>query len=229
LHCLGVISRSMTATLKYKLVIFDFDGTLADTVQLFMNITNQAADKFNFNRIQDHERESLRELSARQMCQHLNVAWWKIPQISVYMRSEISKYLDSIRLFAGVSEMLEYLSTHGVKLAIASSNSIDNITHLLGVRNRGLINVFEGDTAIFGKSKRLKKIISKLNIKRHEAIYVGDEIRDIEASKKIHMASGVVSWGYTTADSLKNQSPDEFFESMEDLMNKIVLTNKPQK
>ncbi|NOY71703.1 MAG: HAD hydrolase-like protein [Gammaproteobacteria bacterium] len=223
---IGVTHNSMTVNLKYKLVIFDFDGTLADTVHLFMDITNKAADKFNFNQIQDHERDRLRGFSARQICQHLNVAWWKIPSISVYMRSSITKHLNMINLFSGVSDMLEYLSNHDVKLAIVSSNSMRNIAYLLGPKNTALIYAFECDTKIFGKSKRLKKIISQLEIKRHEAIYVGDEIRDMDASKKIQMASGAVAWGYTTSEALKNQFPDEFFESMEDLRNKIVPANR---
>lgn len=219
----------MAGNLKYKLVIFDFDGTLADTVHLFMDITNKAADKFNFNQIQDHERDHFRGFSAKQICQYLNVAWWKIPRISVYMRSEITKRLNTINLFSGVSDMLKYLSNHDVKLAIVSSNSRGNITHLLGLKNTALINAFECDTKIFGKSKRLKKIMSQLDMKCHKAIYVGDEIRDIEASKKIQIASGAVSWGYTTPEALKSQFPDEFFESMEDLMGKVSPVDRFQR
>ena len=73
--------------MKYKLTIFDFDGTLADTFLWYVSVVNQVADKYNFKRIMKSEVETLRGYSARKLLNHLKVPIWKLPMITDYTRS----------------------------------------------------------------------------------------------------------------------------------------------
>ena len=79
--------------LKYKLVIFDFDGTLADTYHWFTSIMNQVADKYKFRRVAQNEYKTLRELSARRVMQHLGISMWKMPFISNHVRRLMARDL----------------------------------------------------------------------------------------------------------------------------------------
>src|SRR3954451_14893141 len=92
--------------MTYKLVLFDFDGTLADTFPWFSRVLNGVADRFGFKRIEDGEGETLRCLSAQEIIAHLGVPGWKLPLIARHMRRLAAEHRDEIRLFAGVDCML---------------------------------------------------------------------------------------------------------------------------
>src|SRR3954466_3928980 len=88
--------------MSYRFVIFDFDGTLADTLSWFNRVLNGVADRFGFQRIEDGEGETLRGLSAQEIIAHLDVPRWKLPLIARHMRKLAAEHRDEIRRFAGV-------------------------------------------------------------------------------------------------------------------------------
>ena len=63
--------------MRYQLVIFDFDGTLADSFPWFSRIINDVADRFRFKRMAPHEMDTLRTMDARALMRHLGVPLWK--------------------------------------------------------------------------------------------------------------------------------------------------------
>ena len=60
---------------KYRLVVFDFDGTLADSYPWFIGVLNDVAAKFDFNKVDAAEHKTLRGLNARQIMAHLNIPY----------------------------------------------------------------------------------------------------------------------------------------------------------
>src|SRR3954467_9353162 len=88
--------------MSYRLVIFDFDGTLADTFPWFSRVLNGVADRFGFQRIEDGEGETLRGLSAQEVIVPRGVPRWKLPLIARHMCRLAAEHRDEIRLFAGV-------------------------------------------------------------------------------------------------------------------------------
>jgi phosphoglycolate phosphatase len=208
--------------MKYKLIIFDFDGTLADTFPWFINVINQVADKYKFRRIKTSEVETLRGYSAMKVMKHLQISFWKMPIIANHMRGLMTKDINKIVLFDGVDDILQQLSNKGVRLAVVSSNSYDNISQILGTENLALIDYYECGVSIFGKPAKLRKIIMISGVKHNESIFIGDEVRDIEAAKNINIASGAVSWGYNRIEKLKEQFPDELFVSIDEIIEKTA-------
>jgi len=200
--------------MKYQLIIFDFDGTLADTYQWFTGILNEVADKYKFRRVAQNEYQTLRELSARGLMQHLGISAWKMPFISNHVRRLMAQDLGGISLFDGVSELLERLSAMGVTLAVASSNSSHNVHSVLGSKNSALFSYHECGVSVFSKTARLKKIVRASGLATSETLYVGDEIRDLESARKANITFGGVSWGYNKAESLAERSPGELFSSV---------------
>jgi len=120
----------------------------------------------------------------------------------------------SISLFENTDDMLLHLANNGVTLAIVSSNSYENVSQILGPANTRLISQFECGVSIFGKSVRIQKALKKTGIPCREAIYIGDQVTDLEAARKEKVAFGPVSWGYGTIESLREHFPEEEFDSV---------------
>jgi len=109
--------------LKYKLIILDFDGTLADTFPWFVKNIGAVADKYGFKHIKDEEVEELRNFDAKHMLKHVGFPMLKLPLIATHMRGLMKKEIHTIKLFDGVPEMLHKLHDAGLTLAVVSTNS----------------------------------------------------------------------------------------------------------
>src|SRR4051794_4238794 len=126
--------------MKYKLVIFDFDGTLANSFPWFVQIMNSVAIKYKFKQVQPEEIDELRSLSAPQLVRHLQIPFWKMPLIANHLRQRMKKEREGISLFPGVNELLAQLHAAGVILALVTSNSYDNVLGVLGAENLALMS-----------------------------------------------------------------------------------------
>lgn len=208
--------------MSYKLAIFDFDGTLADSFDWFIGVINQVAEHHGFRRIEPHEVETLRGYEARRMMQHLEVPMWKMPMIARDMRGRLARDIGSIALFPGVDMMLERLSERGVALAVVTSNSAENVRRVLGPRNTALIRHWGCGAAILGKGPRLRKVLRAAGVAPGEAISIGDEIRDLHASRAEGIPFGAVTWGFTHGEALRALHPDFVFETMEEIADIVT-------
>lgn len=208
--------------MKYSLIIFDFDGTLADTFPWFLSVINKVADKYKFKKVSENEHNLLRGLGAREIFKYLGIPLWKAPMIGKYISALLSDDIHEISLFEGIEGLLKSLSTREVKIAILSTNSINNISAVLGPENTALIDYFECGVSALGKQTKLRKILKKSRIHPGEAIFIGDEIRDCEAAHKAGVAFGAVSWGYTRIDSLESCQPTEVYTSVDQISEKLL-------
>lgn len=185
-----------------RLVIFDLDGTLADTFDLFLKCFNQAADLYQFRHF-DHENLTyLRGLHARQILAHHHVPLLKMPSLARWMQKAMAQHIDEVTLFPGVEDALKALHETGLTLAILTSNSLENVTSILGRRNLARFDFVECGSSLFGKAHRLKKLIAKNGYMPTESLYVGDEIRDIQAARRAAVPFIAAGYGYTLPDAL---------------------------
>ncbi len=207
--------------MRFRLVIFDFDGTLADSFSLFLVVVNRLAEEHGFRRVEEHEIEALRCKSARQMIEHFGVPTWKLPGIARRMRQHVAKDIGHVRLFSGVEEVLGGLSRRGVRLALVTSNSSANARKVLGPDAAALIEHYECGTSIFGKGAKFRRVLRASGVPAAEAVCIGDEIRDLEAARAEGIAFWAVSWGYTHPDTLRSHAPEEMLESPEEILEKL--------
>jgi phosphoglycolate phosphatase len=209
-------------SMKYKLAIFDFDGTLADSFPFFLETINELANIHKFKRIDRAELDTLRRYSARQMLGHLNLPLWKTPFVGRSFKRIMAGKIDQIPLFAGVETMLRALAENGVALSTVTSNSHNNVRRVLTPESMDLMVHPQCGTSLFGKPARLRNILRHTGIRPNETIYVGDEIRDMEAASAACIHFGAVTWGYTHADALLERAPEEVFSSVEEITRKII-------
>ncbi|HTP26422.1 MAG TPA: HAD hydrolase-like protein [Anaeromyxobacteraceae bacterium] len=203
--------------MKYRLVMFDFDGTLADSFAWFLSNVNALAGPYRFGPIEEAEIETLRGWDARKLLAHLGVPLWKAPIIARRLRTLMAKDVRCIRLFQGVDDLLGLLSESGATLAIVSSNSVANVQAVLGPANAARIAHYQCGLSMFGKCAGLRRVLGRSGIPREQAVYIGDEIRDLEAAKKAKVSSGCVAWGYARLDVLRGRGPTEVFATVPEI------------
>jgi phosphoglycolate phosphatase len=208
--------------MRYRLVIFDFDGTLADSFPWFVATINTVADRYGFRRIEEGELDLLRGYSAREMVRHLGIPSWKLPLIAGHIRKLKARDRGAIGLFPGVGALLRQLAEGGVVLAIVSSNAEENVRQILGPELAPLIRHYACGASLFGKAAGFKKVLRMCSIRPGEALCVGDELRDLEAAREAGIPFGAVTWGYTTAEALGAHGPQILFTRVEEVAEAVV-------
>jgi phosphoglycolate phosphatase len=209
-------------TKRYDLVIFDFDGTLADSAAWFRSTINHVAQRYGFRQITDAEINELRGQRSIDIIRYLGVPTWKMPFIARYIRQLVARDAHLIGLFEGVDTLLAWLAERDVAIAIVTSNSEANVRRILGEDNSRRISDYACGASLLGKASKFHAVIKRQGVSADRAVAIGDEARDIEAARKAGLAAGAVSWGYATIDLLRAQQPDYLFASMDDIRRAII-------
>ena len=207
---------------RYALVIFDFDGTLADSGEWFLSIADHLAERFKFRKVASDEVEQLRGCTTREVIRHLGIPRWKLPAIGRYVHTLLAQQTSRVALFPGVADMLREIAASGARIALVTSNAEDNARAILGPDIVALIERFECGASLFGKAPRYRRVLRKTGIAAGETISIGDETRDIVAAKKVGVTSGAVLWGYARRDVLARLEPDLLFETPEQVLDAVL-------
>jgi phosphoglycolate phosphatase len=207
--------------MRYRLAIFDFDGTLADSFPWVMSAMDEVADRFKFRRVREGELEELRHCDAREVMRRLGIPRWKLPMIARYVRTRMAADVGQIELFPGAGEMLEGLAGAGVKLAVVSANGERTIRTVLGP-HAAKFEAYAGGVSLFGKRGKLLRMSRLTGVPADEIMVIGDEIRDLNAARKARMAFGAVSWGITRPEAMATAGAELVFERMSDISNAVL-------
>ncbi|GLS43680.1 HAD hydrolase-like protein [Methylobacterium brachythecii] len=202
---------------RYRLVVFDFDGTLADTYDWFASVINDVADRYHFRRAEEHEAELLRGMDARGVMRHLGISSWKLPFIARHMHRLAARDVATIRLFPGIDDLLIELEAAGFVLAVVSSNTEANIRYVLGPALATRFQHFACGASVFGKAKRLRAVMKAAGVAPSETLAIGDEIRDGDAARQAGCAHAAVSWGYNRAEALAARRPVAVFQTPKEI------------
>ncbi len=206
---------------RYRLVIFDLDGTLADSYPWFLQNLHGVLERFGLTSVSDTDIERLRGAGPREILDHLGVRRWKLPMIARHIRRLKSEHIAAIPLFQGVDELLQALRARGITLAMVSSDDGRNVRQALGSRNASLFAHYACSASMFGKARKFRRVLRSAGVGPAETLCIGDEIRDLEAAREVGVAFGAVSWGYTSPDALEARAPDALFTSMPDILKAI--------
>ncbi len=188
--------------MSHRLVLFDFDGTLADTFPLFLRLLPPISERFGFRAPDAHELDGLRSMTTARILSSLGVPRWKLPAILRHARTQMAAEQHHIELFDGIAPMLQSLARQDTTLAVVSSNDEDTVRTVLGAPLCALIHTFVCGVGLFGKSAKIRRVLSRTGVHRSNATYVGDEERDIAAARRISVTAVAVAWGYAATQAL---------------------------
>ncbi|MGI0047253.1 MAG: HAD-IA family hydrolase [Nitrosotalea sp.] len=205
-------------------IVFDFDGTIADTMSVVIKIANKFADHYGYRKIPLSDLPKLREKRPSEVLKHLGISIFKLPIVVRKIRFEMNKEIAHLQTVVEIKDTLEKLKKSGCILGILTTNSRENVMEFLKNNDLQLFDFVYTGRAVYGKSRLLKKLMKEKTIPHDDPIYVGDEIRDVEAAKKAGIRVIGVSWGYNTKAALEKASPDYIVEKPEDLQA-VILNN----
>lgn len=205
--------------MSYRLAIFDFDGTLADSWPFFLSVFNDIADQHGFRRIDAEQAERLRHYGPRDVMRHVGMPPWKLPFASRSFIDRMRAATGRIALFDGIGHTLRELDRAGMRLAVVSSNVEENVREVLGPELAALVTQYECGMSIFGKAARLRKVVKDATVAPGQAVYVGDQTTDADAARRAGIAFGAVSWGYAPIEILRQGAPQREFASPGDLLS----------
>ncbi len=207
--------------MKSRVLIFDFDGTIADTFNTIVKISNQLADEFQFKKLTMPEAEDMKDNTLKETIRQLNIPILKIPLIVAKAKSALLKDIATIEPIDGLKDILLKLNDLGIKMGILTSNSAKNVDEFLKNHDLELFDFVNTSSKIWSKNLNLKKVIDSHNLKMDEVIYVGDEARDVDAARLLGIKVAAVTWGYNSAKALSAHNPDFLLSHPEELLNLV--------
>jgi len=199
-------------------VVFDFDGTLADSKEAIVRLYNTLAEKYRYGKLTADNFEELRKLSILERCRSMGVPPYRLPWLAVQMGRSLRSEMTSIRFNEGIPELLRDLRGRGHQLLILSSNREENIRAFL--KHHATEDLFEGihcSSSLFGKARLLRALMRRAGLQREQLVYVGDEQRDVEACKKVGVKVIAVRWGADALELLRRAGPDHIAEHPRDI------------
>lgn len=208
--------------MKKPLIIFDFDGVLADTVDFFAREASFIIKKLGYNFI--NSREDLfalfKDNIAVSLIEH---GVTPVHMCAIWEHIQEAAKKEEIKLCPGVLEMLDALAPN-CEMAIVSSNSSNTIR---GVLTRfGIINRFRsisGGEDEFEKVDRIKKCLASACADPDFTFYVGDTLGDVDEAHQAGVNAVAAAWGWHPAEFLSTASPDLIIKKPQELVDYINL------
>lgn len=208
---------------EIKLIIFDFDGVLADSFSAFYLLIRDAAKHIGLSITPDQYRNFFMG-NVHQSFKDFIKDPDKYSKFFEFRNSNYNKYYNDkknkAKLFPEAPDFLQRISKNYI-LTIASSGRENNITDLL--ERAGLKNLFSLIIANSANSKTcvVKEILNKFKVTPKEIVMITDTVGDLKIAKKSGLKTIAVTWGFHSARLLKSAKPDYLANNFKMLYKEI--------
>jgi phosphoglycolate phosphatase len=197
-------------------IIFDMDGTIADS---FDYVSEFLAKQARLEPLTDEQKQRLRGMSMGAMARMLGYNWWDAPLLFYRGRRRMRQAIKHLEAFTGMPEVIRKLHAEGHELFILSTNSVPNIRNFLHKQkiHKYFLEIY-GGVGVFGKAPALRELLKENSIEIDQAVYVGDERRDVEAAQAIGLRAVAVTWGFAHRGNLVALQPMAVVDTPAELM-----------
>jgi phosphoglycolate phosphatase len=194
-------------------VVFDFDGTLANSMEVIVRLYNALAEEYGYGKLTLDNVEALRRLSIMERCKSLGVPFYRLPWLALRMGRKLGGAMTSIAFNEGIPELLQELRGRGLHCHILSSNREENIRAFLKHHaSEHLVEGFHCSSSLFGKARLLRGLMRRSGLRPDQLVYVGDEQRDVVACREAGVKVIAVRWGADALELLQRAGPDHIAE-----------------
>lgn len=212
--------------MKAPYLLFDFDGTIADSITPLFHMLNKMAPEIGVRPVSWEEFDRLRDLTPRQILKELKIPLFKMPRLVRMVLEEYRHIISHLQPCEGILELLSELKQRQISHALLSSNDDQNLAAFLTQYQIDSFTWVEGTEGVLNKSSYLKKQIRKHKLQQYDLYYIGDEIRDIEAARSNKIKSIAVSWGLHSHRHLQKQQPDYLVDKPSEILNIMKQPHK---
>ena len=222
--------------MKFKNIIFDFDGTLVDSLPGVVKTFKKAAEELASKNLEEKE---IVCLIGKPLVQIISILFDTDDEFLVQRGCALfKKYYGKEGvyqniLYPGIKEMLESLKNQSCQLFVVS-NKIDLFMNKI-LEQHKLKQYFTAVIGIDGTDKQSKKadyvkrLITRYKLKKKETVIVGDTENDIIAAKENYIYGIGITWGYGLESDLIEAKADGICHSPLELKHFIVKNNGKRK
>ncbi len=193
----------MTAGAPPGLVVFDFDGTLADTFPVFRDVFDEVIDRFALRRPDAQDVAMLRGQTSAEILRWLGVPPLRLPAIMRHARMRMAERAHELSLFPGMDAIVRGVAARGLHVAVVSSNAERTVRTVLRASLCAEVHAFRCGVSVFGKAARVRGLMRRARVTPQHTVVVGDEERDIAAARAVGARAVAVTWGYAAAEALR--------------------------
>jgi phosphoglycolate phosphatase len=202
-----------------KLVVFDFDGTLVDSLPLIQEVLKEVLEEKGIN-LNQRRIKTLQRKGVISTLKSLNIPFYKLPIIFLKVQGRMGKRISEVGSFPGIPKLIEDLKTAGFELGIISNNKKKTVLSFLKENNLNYFNFVIGTLFFLEKNRRLKKA-SKKNQEK-EIVYIGDQTGDVRAANQVGVISIAVDWGFDSEDKLRKENPNILASSPDEIYDFLM-------
>lgn len=200
-----------------RLLIFDFDGTLADTFAAGLEILNMLAGEFGFRRLEHADVPKARDMRTRQLMKFLGIPMSRMSRIARRGSEELTARMPGIGPLPGMVDLVRELHGAGFELGIVTSNNEANVRMFLQKHGIEHFAFIRSSSKLLGKAHDLRAVMKARQVDAKDILFIGDETRDIEAAQDAGIRMAAVTWGYNSGRSIEAMKPDFLFDKPGDL------------
>lgn len=211
-------------SMKYRNILFDFDGTLVDSAPGIVKTMEQTFLQMGMEVPTEEAMRSTIGLPLKQALQQLGKLSEEEAEKAVEVYRELFPIyeVNYIQVFDGVRETLDELRARGVRMAIVTSR--DAMSLDLVADKRGLTPYFE--TRVTGADGLTPKpapdmveaLLERMQINREETLVVGDTTFDIEMGNRAGCHTCAVTYGNHSRERLQTANPEYVIEQMSEIL-----------
>lgn len=227
---------SQNKKLNVAAVIFDLDGTLIDSIDIYFRIVENALKRLDLPPVSRSKILAAAEsedfkwelVLPREVLDHkeniIDRAWAVINEIAPQM------FADDLDIIQGADATLNMISAKGLKIGLVTSTQKHYLeTKMLPLKNVGVDTLIEVIITSDDVKQRkpapdpLNVCAQQLDIKSADCVYVGDTTTDMQAGKAAGMRTVGVLTGFDDYDALNEEQPDAIIDSIRDLGDFLVV------
>jgi phosphoglycolate phosphatase len=206
----------------WQTLIFDYDGTLANSLSQHVQIYNYLAPEYGRPPLSPAEIPALQQLSLRQFLQYQGIRLWQVPGLLQKARHIEQTHNLQPEIFPHLAKVISQLADH-YQLGILTSNTVDNVeTFLHAYQLSQHFSWVYAEKNLFGKHQKLRKLLRQHHLDPQTTLYIGDEVRDIEASHQAGIAVLAVTWGFNSFEALQAARPHAIVHTPQELADLLV-------
>ena len=205
--------------MRWRNLILDFDGTLVDSQSIFVSCINELGDAFGYGQIEPGP--EFREKSAREILTHvLGLLPEQVPCWAQQFKAQLNRNMGRAVNVKGMREVLAVLRKDR-RIGIVTSNTEETVRRILVRDGIEWVDFIWADAPIFEKDKAIEGLLAQQNLSPEETIYIWDEVRDIDACRKVGVKIIAVSWGFNSKTVLERKEPDYLAQTPTELLTII--------